>query len=57
MAYVNAPLTAASIATVVGLVVGMGGLYLASTAWFLNGAALVPLKDPRLNEALNFHNT
>ncbi len=35
----------------------MGGLYLISTAWFLQNAALVPVKDPRLNESLSFHNT
>ena len=40
----------AAIATVVGLLVAMGGLYLMSTAWFLGKAALVPVKDPRLND-------
>jgi hypothetical protein len=55
--YVNAPLTPAAIATVLGLLLFMGGLFLASTAWLLKGAALVPVKDPRLNESLSFHNT
>ena len=52
-----APLRPAALATVVGLLVAMGGLYLVSTAWFLSKAALVPVKDPRLNESLSFHNT
>jgi len=56
-AAVNGPLQPAAIATVVGLLIAMGGLFLANTAWLLNGAALVPVKDPRLNESLNFHNT
>ena len=54
---VKAPLQPAAIATVVGLLIAMGGLFLANTAWLLKGAALVPVKDPRLNESLNFHNT
>ncbi len=54
---VNAPLQPAAIATVVGLLIAMGGLFLANTAWLLKGAALVPVKDPRLNESLSFHNT
>ncbi len=57
MAYIKAPLQFGAIATVVGLLVFMGGLYIASTALMLKGAALAPLKDPRLNESLNFHNT
>ena len=39
-----------------GLVVGMGGLYLAATVYFLKSAALVPLKDPRLPESIAFEN-
>ena len=35
MEYVNAPLTPMAIATVVGLLAFMGGLYLANTAWLL----------------------
>jgi hypothetical protein len=54
---IGAPLKPAAIATVVGLLIAMGGLYLISTAWFLQNAALVPVKDPRLNESLSFHNT
>jgi hypothetical protein len=52
-----APLKPAAIAAIIGLLVAMGGLYLVSTAWLLRGAALVPVKDPRLNESLSFHNT
>jgi len=54
---VNAPLQPLAIATVIGLLIAMGGLFIANTAWLLRGAALVPVKDPRLNESLNFHNT
>ena len=57
MYLVETPLRPAAIATVVGLLVAMGGLFMANTAWLLRGAALVPVKDPRLNESLNFHNT
>jgi hypothetical protein len=55
--FVNAPLQPLAIATVIGLLLFMGGLFLALTAWLLSGAALIPLKDPRLDESLNFHNT
>jgi hypothetical protein len=51
------PLEPRSLAVLLGLVVGMGGLYLASTAWLLRRAALVPLADPRLAEAMSFENT
>jgi len=51
------PLGARAVATLIALVVGMGGLYLASTAWMLRGASLVPLGDPRLAESLAFENT
>ena len=54
---IKAPLEPAAIAVVVGLLIAMGGLFVANTAWLLKGAALVPVKDPRLNESLNFHNT
>jgi hypothetical protein len=57
MECVKAPLTPAAIATVVGLLVAIGGLYLANTGRLLGGARLAPVKDPRLEEALNFHNT
>jgi len=53
---VVAPLQPAALATVIGLLIGMGGLFLANTAWLLQGAALVPLRDPRLNESLSFPN-
>jgi len=55
--FVNAPLQPAAIAIVAGLLIAIGGLFVANTAWLLRGAALVPVKDPRLNESLNFHNT
>lgn len=50
------PLTATPIIVTVSLVIGMGGLYLVSTALMLRGSALVPLKDPRLPESLAFEN-
>ena len=53
---VNLPLSANCLLLTVSLVVGMGGLYLISTGLCLRGAALVPLKDPRLPEALAFEN-
>jgi hypothetical protein len=56
MECVKAPLTPAAIATVVGMLVAMGGLYVASTGWLLGSARLAPVKDPRLEESLNFHN-
>jgi hypothetical protein len=56
MEVIVAPLQPAALATVVGLLIAMGGLFLANTAWLLKGAALVPVRDPRLNESLNFHN-
>jgi hypothetical protein len=54
---IRAPLAPAAIATVAGLLIAMGGLFLANTARLLQGAPLVPVKDPRLNESLNFHNS
>ena len=56
-AQVQAPLEPAALATLVGLLVAMGGLYMVNTARLLQGASLVPLHDPKLNEALNFHNS
>ena len=53
---VKAPLQPLAIATVIGMLIAMGGLFLANTAWLLKGAALAPVKDPRLNESLNFQN-
>jgi hypothetical protein len=35
---------------------GMAGLFVASTMFLLKGAALVPLKDPRLPESVSFEN-
>jgi hypothetical protein len=40
----------------VSLFIGMAGLYVASTMFFLKGASLVPLKDPRLPESISFEN-
>ena len=54
---VKAPLQPAAIAVVVGLLIAMGGLFVANTARLLQGPALVPVKDPRLNESLSFHNS
>ena len=42
MPAIVAPLQPAAIATVIGLLIAMGGLFVASTAWLLGGAALVP---------------
>ena len=50
------PGDAKTIAMVVGLAVGMGGLYLANMARLLGGASLVPTGDPRLQESLDFEN-
>jgi hypothetical protein len=57
MTSLNAPLQPASLAMLAGLVVGLGGLYLVSTAWSLRGAALLPARDPRLAASLAFENT
>ena len=57
MECVKAPLTPAAIVTYVALLVAMGGLFVACTGWLLGTARLAPVKDPRLEESLNFHNT
>jgi hypothetical protein len=54
---VAAPLQPLSLAVVLALVAGMGGLYVMSIARLLAGAALVPVGDPRLDESLAFENT
>ncbi len=36
--------------------VGIGGIWLAALTWGLSRRALVPLKDPRLAESVNFEN-
>jgi hypothetical protein len=56
MECVKAPLSPAALFTVAGLFVAMGGLYLANTGWLLGSARLAPVKDPRIEESLNFHN-
>jgi hypothetical protein len=40
----------------IGCLIGMGGLYVAGFAFFARGSSLVPMKDPRIKESLNFHN-
>ena len=40
----------------VSLFLTLGGIYLCTTAWFLKRHSLVAVKDPRLPEALAFHN-
>ena len=57
MQCVQAPLTSVAIITYLGLLVAMGGLFVANTGWLLGSARLAPVKDPRLEESLNFHNT
>ena len=37
--------------------VGLGGLFVAAFCFIASDRALVPLKDPRLSEALNYTNT
>ncbi|MGA2618194.1 MAG: hypothetical protein ABSF26_11325 [Thermoguttaceae bacterium] len=54
---ISAPLGAASLAMLIGLLLGLGGLFLANTARMLKAAALVPVEDPRLAESLAFENT
>lgn len=36
--------------------IGIGGIVLATFTWALGRAALVPMKDPRLEESINFEN-
>jgi hypothetical protein len=40
----------------VACLVGVAGVFLAVLGWSLNRAALVPMKDPRLEESLNHEN-
>ena len=42
--------------TELATMVGIGGIFLASVAWALRERSLVPLRDPRLGEALRFEN-
>ncbi|MGD0900074.1 MAG: quinol:cytochrome C oxidoreductase, partial [Thermoguttaceae bacterium] len=51
------PLEPLSLGVVLGLVAGMGGLYLISTARLLACAPLAPVGDPRLDESLAFENS
>jgi len=57
MPNVETPLEPWAIAVLLGTVAWMGGLYLINTARLLNQAALAPLQDPRMDEALTFENT
>jgi hypothetical protein len=57
MQALRAPLEPGALAMLLGLVAGLGGLYLINTAALLRGAALVPVEDPRLDESLSFENT
>ena len=57
MQLVRAPLTPAAVGMVLALVVGLGGMFVATTIWFLGRAPLAPVRDPRLPESLNFENT
>ncbi len=36
--------------------IGVGGLFVASVTWWMKNNYLVPIKDPRLSESLNFEN-
>ena len=53
---VNTPLTSGPVLLTLSLFVGIGGLYLVSTALMLRGPALIPVNDPRLPESLAFEN-
>jgi hypothetical protein len=53
---VNFPLTPLPLAITALCFVGLGGLYVFSTMLALRGKPLVPVRDPRLNEALAFEN-
>lgn len=50
------PFGGAQLAVTISLWIGMAGLLLAGTAFWLKSAALVPLRDPRLHESLAFEN-
>jgi hypothetical protein len=56
MPNVSSALEPAGLAVMLGLLLGMGGLFLASTAWLLAAAPLVSVADPRLAESLTFKN-
>ena len=56
MVTVGSAFTPTALAIVFGLTIGMGGLLLVNTARLLQGAALVPVRDPRLGESLTFEN-
>ena len=53
---INFPPAPAAIAITVRCFVGIGGIYIFSTMLTLRGKALVPTKDPRLEESLAFEN-
>jgi hypothetical protein len=41
--------------TEIAAIVGIGGLFFGLFVKFLAGAALIPVKDPRIEESLAFH--
>ena len=57
MQIVRAPLGPAAVGMVLAFVVCLGAIFFVTTTWFLQKAALVPVRDPRLAESLNFENT
>lgn len=46
----------ANVACCLLCLVGVGGLYVASFCWLAGSRALIPMKDPRLVESLNYTN-
>ncbi len=50
------PFSGAPLVVTISLWVGMAGLLVAGTAFWIKSAALVPLRDPRLGESLAFEN-
>ncbi len=53
---INFPLTPLPLLITLLCFVGIGGLYVFSTMLALRGKSLVPMQDPKLNEALAFEN-
>ena len=51
---VKAPLQPLAIATVIGLLLAMGGLFLANTAWLLKGARIGAREGPAVGRILAF---
>ncbi|MEM7166513.1 MAG: quinol:cytochrome C oxidoreductase [Planctomycetota bacterium] len=55
-AALDIPLAGGEIVTHLAFLVGIGGVFLASTAFALRGCSLVPERDPRIHESLAFEN-